>query len=174
MNRFVILLLVSVPIVSVSAFFSPAHAGNDRTTYIGVQLGVLEADDGNLEFEADYGLFRIGIMPTENTALEYRIGTGRSADTVGGVTFELENVYGLYGLYHINFSENASIYGVAGFSKVSVKASSNNSSDQDDDQGFSLGIGAQVYGINVEYMQYLDTTDLDVRALAVGYNYKFN
>ncbi len=173
MRKFLTILLVSVPVLSVPAFLNLAHADNDRTTYIGFQFGAIEADDGDLDFEVDYGLFRMGIMPTDNTALEYRIGTGRSADDVNGVTFELENVYGLYGLYHFNFSENASIYGVAGFSQVSVKASLGNSSDQDDDQGFSLGIGAQVYGINVEYMQYLATTDLDVRALAVGYNYKF-
>jgi len=56
---------------------------------------------------------------------------------------------------------------------VSFKASLGNLSDQDDDHGLSYGIGVQVYGFNVEYMQYLNTTELDVGALAVGYNYKF-
>jgi len=146
-NKFVTILLLSVPVVSVPALFSLAHAENDHTTYIGFQFGTTEADDGDLDFEVDYGLVRLGIMPTDNTALEYRIGTGSSDDTVNGVTFELENVYGLYGLYHFDFSENASIYGVAGYSKVSVKASVSNSSGQGDDRGFSYGIGPRFMGL---------------------------
>ena len=165
---FVTILLVSIP-----AFFSLAHADNDRSAYIGFQFGSSEMDDGILDFEADLGLIRLGIMPTDNTAIEYRLGTGGSDDEVNSATFELENIYGLYGLYHYNFSDNASIYGVAGYSNVSFKASLGNSSNQGDENGFSYGIGAQVYGFNVEYMQYLDTTELEVGALAAGYNYKF-
>jgi len=172
-KKIITILLVSVPVVCVPALFSLAHADNDRTSYIGFQFGKSESDDGNLDFEVDYGMIRLGIMPTDNTAIEYRIGTSGSDDEVNGATFELENIYGLYGLYHYNFSENGSIYGVAGYSKVSFKASLGNLSDQDDDHGLSYGIGVQVYGFNVEYMQYLNTTELDVGALAVGYNYKF-
>jgi len=62
---------------------------------------------------------------------------------------------------------------VAGYSQVSFKGSLGNASDQDDEDGFSYGVGVEVYGFNVEYMQYLDTSDLEVGAVAVGYNYKF-
>ena len=158
--------------MGVFALFSQAHAENDRTTYIGFQYGGIKSDDGIIDFEADYGLIRLGIMPTDNTALEWRLGAGND-DEVDGVTFDLQNVYGFYGLYHYNFSANASIYGVAGYSQVSFKASLGNLSDQGDDHGLSYGVGAQVYGINVEYMQYLDTSDIQVEALVIGYNYKF-
>lgn len=172
MKKIAALLLASIPVVSVCALFSQAHAENNRTTYIGFQFGSARADDGIIDFEPDYGVIRLGIMPTENIALEWRLGTGDS-DDVNGVTFDLENVYGLYGLYHYNFSAKASIYAVAGYSQVSFKASVGDLSDQGDDDGFSYGIGAQVYGVNVEFMQYLDTSDVEVEALAIGYNYKF-
>ena len=145
--------------------FSPVQAANDLTSYIGF--------DGTIDVDVDYGMIRLGIMPTDNTAIEYRLGRGTSDDTVNGVDFELESAYGVYGLYHFNFSENASIYGALGISNVSFKASLGTVSDQDDERGLSYGIGAQLYGFNVEYMQYLDTTDLEVGAVAVGYNYEF-
>jgi hypothetical protein len=165
--------IITVFLLSISTLFSPAQAANDSTTYIGLQVGSIDADNDSLEVDIDYGMIRLGIMPNDNVAFEYRIATGTSDDEENGITVDLENVYGLYGLYHFNFSENASVYGALGYSQASFKTTIGNASDQDDENGFSYGVGAQVYGFNVEYMQYLDTTDLDVAAFAVGYNYKF-
>jgi len=166
--------ILTILFVSILTIFSPVQAANDLTTYVGIHFGSGEADDGFDEVDVDYGMFRLGIMPTDNTALEYRIGTGTSDDKLNGVSFEVENIYGLYGLYHYYFSENSSVYGVAGFSKVSLKASLGDASTQFDENGFSYGVGAELYGFNLEYMQYLDTTDLEVGVFAIGYNYKFN
>ena len=46
-------------------------------------------------------------------------------------------------------------------------------STQVDDNGLSYGVGVQFYGFNLEYMQYLDTADLEVGAYSIGYNYQF-
>jgi len=165
--------IISILVVSSSILFHSAQAANDYTTYIGLGFGSGDADDGEVEFEIDAGLIRLGIMPTENTALEYRFGVGVSDDAVDGITYEMENVYGVYGLYHYDISLDASVYALAGFSQVSIKSSFGNASAQDEERGISYGFGVAVYDFNVEYVQYLDTSDLEVGAVAVGYTYKF-
>ena len=64
-------------------------------------------------------------------------------------------------------------YGALGYSNVTLKVSSDTDSTQPDDNGLSYGVGFEAYGFNVEWMQYLDTTDIDASAVAIGYNYHF-
>ena len=151
----------------------PALADDESGGYVGLQFGESEADDGFIEVETDYRLLRIGYAPNKTYAFEYRIGRGSSDDIQNGVRFELENVYGLFGLYHFNFAEKASVYGVLGLSQASFKISNAVTSTQVDDNILSYGAGVQFYGVNVEYMKYLDTSDIEMDTIAVGYNYHF-
>ncbi|MBT8437514.1 MAG: hypothetical protein KJP11_09095, partial [Gammaproteobacteria bacterium] len=86
----------------------------------------------------------------------------------GGIDFEIESIGGLYGLYHVGI-----IYGIAGASSGTVKTSLMGQNKQIEDDSFSYGIGLEYRGFNVEWIQYMDTSDIEVDALSIGYNYYF-
>jgi len=148
-------------------YSSNALAAKDTNMFLGLQVGQADAEDEDLE----YGLIRIGAAMSDNMTIEVRSGRGTNDTKVDNVTVEIERIYGLYTSYHFKMSEKVSAYGIAGWSKATVKASLGNQSQQEDDNGLSYGVGLEAYGVNVEWMQYLDTSDLDASAIAIGYNY---
>ena len=152
-------------------FVTPVQA-EDIRGYIGLQFGQLDAET-DVDVELDATLARLGFTTEHDWGLEVRTGLGSSDDSVGTVDVELERIYGIYGLYHLFLNERVSFYGALGYSKVTLKVSSDTNSTQPEDNGLSYGVGFEAYGFNVEYMQYIDTTDIDASAVAVGYNYHF-
>jgi hypothetical protein len=145
-------------------------------TYIGLQFGVsdISADDFSGDLDFDYGLLQLGVWASEDASLEFRTGAGSGDDTSDGIDFELENVYGLYGLYHYHLGEIASVYGALGVSRVTLKASIPGDSHQESEDGLSYGVGAKLSVFTLEYMRYLDTTDITVDAVSLGVQYTFD
>ena len=168
--------------VCLLAFVTSAYAerpANPLKGYLGIQYGAMElsgdAVDGDIDI--DYGILRIGVRVNENIAIEGRLGTGNDDDKSGGVKYELESIGGVYGLYHFRLNPDLSVYGILGWSAAEVKGSINtvtgHLSDQEDDDGLSYGAGVEFYGISIEAMRYLDTSDITADAVAVGYTYYF-
>lgn len=153
----------------VTLLSSTASHAEGLESYLGLQYGTADSEGEEL----DYGLIRLGVMVSENMAVELRTGIGTDDTTISGITVEIEGISGIYGAYHFNFSDNTSIYGTLGWSDITVKGSMPAGSDQEKENGLSYGIGFEAYGFNVEWMQYLDTNDLEADAIAVGYNYHF-
>jgi hypothetical protein len=164
-------LVIVLPGVFIIALLAMSTANaNDARGYIGLQLGKadLEVDDLN------YGLARIGIKYPNNIAVEVRYGAGANSKTSGGVEVEIERIIGAYGAYYFDLSDKLSLYGIVGWSEFVINSSDSVDSVDTSQDGISYGIGAEFHGFNVELMQYLDTDDLDTRAIAIGYNYHFD
>ena len=164
--------------VCLLAFVTTVHAKqpvNPLKTYLGIQYGALElsGDVVNDDIDIDYGVIRIGVTVNENIAIEGRLGTGNDDDRSGGVKYELESIGGVYGLYHFRMNPDLSVYGILGWSAAEVKGSidtpGGHVSDQDNDRGLSYGAGVELFGVSIEAMRYLDTSEITADAVAVGY-----
>lgn len=164
------------------AFVTTAHA--EQTTYplngyLGVQYGASELSGDEVEGDVDvnYGTLRVGVTVNENFALEFRFGGSDDDDSSDGIKYDLESIGGAFGLYHYRIGQNASIYGIAGWSAVEVKATidtpTGHESDQEDYDGASYGVGVEFYGVSIEALRYMDTSDITADTVAVGYTYYF-
>jgi hypothetical protein len=148
---------------------STAHASEARG-YFGFQLGKADVEDDDL----NYGLARVGIKYPNNIAAEVRYGAGTNSKTTGGVEVEVDRILGVYGAYHFDLADKLSLYGIVGWSEVVIISTDSLDSVDTSQDGFSYGIGAEFRGFNIEWMQYLDTDDVDTQAIAIGYNYHFD
>ena len=90
------------------------------------------------------------------------------------VDLEVENLYGVYAVFHSDDSNAAQVYGVLGITKGELKVEGPGFSAEEDDSGLSYGIGVNVGAFNLEYMSYLDEDDYDVTAISLGYIAEFD
>jgi hypothetical protein len=164
-------LVIVLPGVFIIALLALSTANaNDARGYIGFQLGKADIEDTDL----NYGLARVGIKYPNNIAAEVRYGVGANSKTTGGVQVEIDRIIGVYGAYHFDLSDKLSLYGIVGWSEVVINSSDSVDSVDTSQDGISYGIGAEFHGFNVEWMQYLDTEDVETQAIAIGYNYHFD
>jgi hypothetical protein len=165
-----------VALLAIFALVGPgiANAASSEgvDTYIGLQFGNSDVSvDGVSDLDIDLTLLQVGVWVSDDISLEIRTGRGMSDDTVQGVKFEIESVYGLYGLYHFHLSEFASLYGALGMSRATLKTST---SGQEEESSLSYGIGAKFSFFSVDFMRYMDTTDVEVDVVSVGLQYTFD
>ena len=169
-------LLLAAFLMLDQGYFNEASAAEREgaDTYIGLQFGVADTSTEDFSADLDYGLLQLGIWANEEVSIEFRTGLGTSRESSGGIDYEIESLYGLYGLYHYHLGEMASIYGALGGSRVTLKASIPGDSLQEYENGLSYGVGAKVSVFTLEYMRYLDTIDLSVDTLSLGVQYTFD
>jgi hypothetical protein len=168
----VALLAIFVLVGSTIAKATPSEGAD---SYIGFQFGDSDVSiDGASDLDLDVTLLQVGVWVSDEISLELRTGRGSNDDTVQGVDFEIEALYGIYGLYHFNFSDFASVYGAVGLSRLTLKASGAGGSDQEDENGFSYGVGAKLSIFSIEFMRYLDNNDVEADVVSVGLQYTFD
>jgi len=163
-----------------SLFNTSAQAEFQETIYTGIQAAQLTYEDDltGIEGEPPALVLRIGGYLEGGTAVEARFGFGLEGygDTVdvGGVDvdFDVENFVGIYGLYHIGWGSNASLYGLLGVTNGEIKISSPGFIT-DRETGLSYGIGLNIARLNFEYVHYMHTNDYDVTAISIGFTSKF-
>ena len=163
------------------------------SAYGGAQFASFDLSfDGTSEDFSPTGLiFRLGNNINENFSVEGRLGLGLSDDTItasdgittASVSIELDTLIGVYGVGHVMLSESSSIYGLIGFTKVdgTIDASASgvgSVSVSDDESGLSFGVGTDIglsnnLALNIEYIQYLNETDMDLNAISVGVKFSF-
>lgn len=145
-------------------------------SYIGIGAGTSDTsiDDLSDNVDLDVLVLQFGIWMSENNSIELRMGKGIGDDSVGPVDAEIESIGGLYGTYHWHLGNHFSVYGIAGWSRASAKSSVNGDSDQDDENGLSYGAGMKISIVNVEFMRYLDTSEVEADAVSVGLHYNFD
>jgi hypothetical protein len=166
----IVALLAVFALVVPGAANAASSEGAD--TYIGLQFGNSDVSvDGVSDLDLDLTLLQVGVWVSDDISLEIRTGSGTSADTVQGVKYEIESVYGLYGLYHLHLSEYASLYGALGLSRATLKTST---AGQDDESSLSYGVGAKFSFFSVDFMRYIDTSDVEVDVVSVSLQYTFN
>lgn len=167
--------LPSVLLLVGSLCFNAAQA-EGVANYIGLGVGTTETsyDDIPGEVDLEVLVLQLGVWITDNISLEARMGTGIDDDSTGSVDVDVESIGGLFGLYHWKLGEHASIYGIAGRSRASLKFSQGGSSDQDKDNGVSYGAGIKLSILNVEYLRYLDTDDIEIDSVNASLIYTFD
>jgi outer membrane immunogenic protein len=191
MNRNISLSIVVAVMLSTNSAF----AGLLASSYGGIQFASFDASiDGIPEDFSPTGLIgRLGNNINENFSVEGRLGFGLSDDTItatdgvdtASLSIELDTLIGVYGVGHIMLNESSSIYGLVGFTKVdgTVSASISGSltgsgSSSEDESGLSYGVGADIgvgknLALNIEYIQYLNESELDLNAISLGIKVNF-
>ena len=170
--------LITLPLILILicyTYFNVAQA-EDRNTYIGIQYGSADTSfgDDSSEVDLDFLTLQLGVWVNDNVSIEVRMGTGNGDESVDSGDLEIESIGGLYGTYHWNLGNHASIYGIAGWSDISLKKSGDGGSIKADENGLSYGVGMKFSILSVEYMRYLDTDDIEAGAVSVGLHYTFD
>ena len=155
-------------------FNTGAQAEFKETIYTGIQGAQFTYEDGltGIEGKPPGLVLRIGGYLEGGTAVEARLGFGLEGygDTVGAVDFDVENFFGLYGLYHIGWGSNASLYGLLGATNGEIKISGFST---DRVTSLSYGVGLNIARLNFEYVHYTHDNDFDVTAISFGFVSKF-
>jgi opacity protein-like surface antigen len=155
-------------------YFTAAQA-EGRDSYIGIQMGSANStfDGISSDVDLDFLMLRLGVWVADDTSLELRMGKGRGHDSIGAQDLSFESNGGMYLSYYWNLGNHASVYGIAGGSAASVKFSENNGSNQDEYYSLSYGAGLKISVLCVEYMHFLDTSQVEADTLSVGLQYAF-
>ncbi|WP_201241750.1 outer membrane beta-barrel protein [Halorhodospira halophila] len=160
-----------------------AHAGptSAGTWYTGLQGAWTEWDpDWGSDYEFLMATGRVGFFPTNQVAIETRLGIGLTDDDDGGNTddFSVDHLLGVYGVGHlVTYQDRFSVYLIGGATSMTLEV--------DGDAGggalapaFGAGFDVYLHGnaaLNVEYMRYQHDAefgggglDADLSAINVG------
>lgn len=180
-------------VVSLGPMSGNAFAGLTPGAYAGIQYAIADFsfEDVSEDFSPTGLIGRAGSNLNRYFSIEGRLGLGLSDDTVtvtdattnASVSIELDTLIGLYGVGHVPLGKSSSVYALVGLTQIDATASASVTgigfaSLSDDESDFSYGIGADIgilynLWVNVEYVQYLDKSDLDVSAIALGLKFGF-
>ncbi len=180
-------------VVSLGSMSGNAFAGLTPGAYAGIQYAITDFSfEGVSEDFSPTGIIgRAGSNLNQYFSIEGRLGLGLSDDTVtvtdattnASVSIELDTLIGLYGVGRVPLGKSSSIYAVIGVTQIDATASASltgigSASLSEDESDFSYGIGADIgilynLWVNVEYVQYIDKTDIDVSAIALGLKFGF-
>lgn len=180
-------------VVSLGFMSGNAFAGLTQGAYAGIQYASVDFSfqDISEDFSPTGLIGRAGSNINRYVSIEGRLGIGLSDDTItatdgtttASVSLELDTLIGLYGVGHVPFGESSSIYALVGFTQIDGTASASvtgfgSASVSDDESDLSYGIGADIgilynVAVNVEYVQYIDKSDFDVSAIAIGLKFGF-
>ncbi|GGF63481.1 porin family protein [Alteromonas lipolytica] len=145
--------------------------------YAGASAVYVDYSEGDIDMDLGAILGRVGTQLTDYVALEARLGTGVSDDSLYGVELELNYMYGLYA--KAGFENNGFYpYVVLGYTKGELEASYGGYHENASDSDLSYGAGIdyaftdRVSG-NIEYMSYLDKDGYELNGFSAGFTYKF-
>lgn len=161
-----------------------AMSGNPGQTYIGAQYGLISEDEPGFETSNPTAIIgRFGNFINRDISVEGRIGVGVQDDTTHdfGIDFtlDIDSILGVYAVGHLNLEGPSSLYGLIGFTRVEATASAPGfGSDTSSENGLSFGVGADIgvgnnAAINIEYIQYLNKSDVDLTALGLGFTFNY-
>ena len=163
-------------------FNTSAQAEFQETIYTGIQAAQFTYEDNltGIEGKPPALVLRLGGYLEGGTAIEFRLGFGLQGynDTVNvspgvDVEFDVENFFGLYGLYHIGWGSNASLYGLLGVTNGEIKLTTLGVSTDSRETNLSYGIGLNIARLNFEIVHYFHDNDFDVTAISFGFVSKF-
>ena len=169
MKKSLSLLAASLLCTPLLANAAPLEQG---TPYAGLNYSLLSFDVGEgAEIEPTALVGKAGFFLVDQIAVEGRLGLGATDDA--GV--EIDRMTGVYLSGHLPLGEQASLYALVGHSNVKVSDGGAGSESQ---SGFSYGFGVDLYpseefGVNLEYTQYLDETEVDLSAVSLGVKLHF-
>ncbi len=161
-----------------------AQADNRQGWYAGaggtfINSGVSSGDGGSISFTAAEILG--GYKYNPYVGGELRIGLGFSGDdrSIDGETYEfgINHYESLY--YRIETAnQTAKLYGLLGFSNISIEADDGMNSSSASDSGLSWGAGVGFAldprsNLNFEYRNIISNDDNDFYAFGINYDFRF-
>ena len=180
-------------VVLLASMSGNAFAGLTPGGYAGIQFASTDFSFEGVpqEFSPTALIGRAGSNLNQYVSIEGRLGIGLSDDTVtatdgvntASVSIDIDTLIGLYGVGRLPLGKTSSLYALVGFTQVDATASASatglgSASFSDDESDLSYGVGADIgirynLWVNVEYVQYLDKSDIEVSAIAVGMRFGF-
>jgi outer membrane immunogenic protein len=158
-----------------------AHA--QQGPYMGVNLLQVTYKEDGIPTATPMAIgFKIGNRINSNLAVEARLGTGLSDDTVNvlglPVKLEVDRFIGVYMRGIAPISEAVSVYGLVGYTDGELTASVGNFSVSTSDSDFSYGLGADFavannVSLNVEWGRMFKGPGYKLDALSFGVSVKF-
>lgn len=179
MNKYLFALIIPI------LFSTQTFAQRANSTYGGIQYAMVTYDeDGFQDVEPSALVGRFGKFINDNVSIEGRFGFGLQDDTVTvfdpflgnvDIDFEVDNLIGVYAVLHSSSqgANDVSFYGVLGYSQAELEGTAFGITVSEDDSGLSYGLGAQISGFNIEYMNYISEDDYDATAISFGYVAEF-
>lgn len=168
--------LTAAGLIAVSPCASTADP--DAGPYLGIQysIGDITLDDQTESFSPTTLVLRAGQFFRDHYSLEGRMAVPLSDDnkTISGAstTVGLFSMLGVYGTARVTLKKRYSVYAIAGLSLVSKEVAVSNMDRSDTDTGISYGAGMDIGSggakFNLEYISYLDESDFDFDAFALG------
>lgn len=175
MYRFVFCSL-TVCLVCLSTVLSGAEV--DGRPYLGIQYAVadISLDPQSDSFRPTTLIARAGKYFHNHFSAEGRIAFPLRDDSqsipAGDLSVGLFSIFGGYGTAQVTFGERFTVYGIAGFSMVAGEIDRAGIDQSDTEIGLSYGAGLDfAFGssaLNLEYISYLDKSEFDFDALAIG------
>jgi opacity protein-like surface antigen len=163
------------------AVVTGAHA--QESFYAGGLLTRIDYSEDGLDAKPTAIGFNVGAKINQNFAVEGRVSTGLSDDSVQvlGVIpadVKVKSLFGIYGKGILPLSDTASIYGLLGYSRVKLGIEGNGFDDSASDSDVSYGVGAEFALTNttslaIEWAQLLKVDDAKVSGLTLGVSFKF-
>lgn len=126
--------------------------------------------DGIDEFALSAYTIRMGIETLPNQTIEYRFSKGLTEESVSGIEYELDKLFGIYYNVNYQFSKNYSAYAIAGFSSIKLDKTVDDVEENQSHIMGAYGLGfkyklAKDANINIEAMMYADG---DIKYSAAG------
>ena len=180
-------------VVLLASMSGNAFAGLTPGAYAGVQYATTDFsfDGVSEEFSPSALIGRAGSNFNQYFSIEGRLGIGLSDDTLtvtdgvttGSVSIEIDTLIGFYGVGRLPLGKSSSLYALVGVTQVDATTSASvtgvgSASLSDDESDVSYGVGADIgirynLWVNVEYVQYIDKSDVEVSAIAIGMRFGF-
>ncbi len=158
-------------------------AGVHAQGYVGASVSRVNVDiDGLSNAKPSAISLKLGSQSHPNFAVEARLGTGLTDDSVNGADLKIKNYYGLYAKGILPVSNEFAAYALGGYTRGKVSLSSPTGSASDTDGDFSYGAGVDFSlskntALNLEWARLFKGTvgsrDYKVDALSFGVNYRF-
>lgn len=175
--------------------YGASYSGNSSNwrdnigPYVGLNYTRFEFEDENTEREVnpDGVTLRLGMEFNQFLGLEVRGATGVSSDkrrtSLGTAEFDLDRLYGGYLKLSVPVGDMVRPYIIGGYTeaKGEVKFSTalgsiERETDTVSDESYGAGVDfnlTDTFGMNLEYMRYLDKDDYELNAISVGFRSAF-
>ena len=160
---FVATLLIGALVAPVGLAASDYSAGG--SAYIGGSIGNFSYRTGDQEkLSPKIGLVRVGVQLNPYLAIEGRYGAGLSTEfttLLEGYDLQIDSLYGAYLKGNIPLSSSASLYGLAGYSALSLRRNFRVFSNErvtDDGASFAGGLDVNLrrnLRLNVEWGRFI-------------------
>lgn len=164
-------LKVAVFAVGLSTFAATTAAQANIGPYAGAMISRAEIDHTDL---SSLG-YKLGFQASPNLAVEARLGTGLSDDSINGRTYEIDNYVGGYAKLILPMNPQFSFYAIGGYSRAAGKIHTRTTMLSDwTEHEFSVGLGLDLHlarnmSASMEWMNLIDDLDL----LSFGVNFSF-